>query len=294
MNLLNSLISGLSLGSVYAIIALGYTMVYGISKMLNFAHGDIIMVGGYVSFVMVMYVGINGWLALLIAMGACTLLGITIERLAYRPLRGTGSLAVLITAIGVSYFLQNMALLIWGANPRVFPSLLKGFDPIRLGGGKLIITPESIFTITVTILIMIVLTLFVSKSKAGKAMRAVSEDNETAQLMGINGNRSISLTFAIGSALAAVAGVLMCSAYPVLMPTTGAMPGIKAFTAAVFGGIGSIPGAMIGGLILGVIEIFAKSYVSTELSDAIVFACLILVLLIRPTGLLGKKMNEKV
>jgi branched-chain amino acid transport system permease protein len=294
MNFLSSLISGLSLGSVYAIIALGYTMVYGISKMLNFAHGDVIMVGGYVSFIMTMYVGMNGWVALLIAMGACTLLGITIERLAYRPLRGTGSLAVLITAIGVSYFLQNMALLIWGANPRVFPSLLKGKEPLRLAGGKLIISAESILTIVSIIVIMIVLTLFVNKTKAGKAMRAVSEDNGAAQLMGINVNQSISLTFAIGSALAAVAGVLMCSAYPVLMPTTGAMPGIKAFTAAVFGGIGSIPGAMIGGLILGVIEIFAKSYISTELSDAIVFACLIIVLLVRPTGLLGKKANEKV
>ena len=294
MNFLSSLISGLSLGSVYAIIALGYTMVYGISKMLNFAHGDVIMIGGYVSFIMTMYVGMNGWVSLLIAMGACTLLGITIERLAYRPLRGTGSLAVLITAIGVSYFLQNMALLIWGANPRVFPSLLKGKEPLRLAGGKLIISAESILTIVSIVVIMIVLTLFVNKTKAGKAMRAVSEDNGAAQLMGINVNQSISLTFAIGSALAAVAGVLMCSAYPVLMPTTGAMPGIKAFTAAVFGGIGSIPGAMIGGLILGVIEIFAKSYISTELSDAIVFACLIIVLLVRPTGLLGKKANEKV
>lgn len=294
MNFLNSLISGLSLGSVYAIIALGYTMVYGISKMLNFAHGDVIMIGGYISFIMTMYVGMNGWLALLVAMAICTLLGITIERLAYRPLRGTGSLAVLITAIGVSYFLQNTALLIWGANPRVFPSLLKGVEPIRLAGGKLIISPESILTIVAIIVIMVVLTFFVNKTKAGKAMRAVSEDNGAAQLMGINVNQSISLTFAIGSGLAAVAGVLMCSAYPVLMPTTGAMPGIKAFTAAVFGGIGSIPGAMIGGLILGVIEIFAKSYISTELSDAIVFACLILVLLIRPTGLLGKKVSEKV
>lgn len=294
MNFLSSLISGLSLGSVYAIIALGYTMVYGISKMLNFAHGDVIMVGGYVSFIMTIYVGMNGWVALLIAMGACTLLGITIERLAYRPLRGTGSLAVLITAIGVSYFLQNMALLIWGANPRVFPSILKGKGPYRFAGGKLTISAESILTIVSIIVIMIVLTLFVNKTKAGKAMRAVSEDNGAAQLMGINVNQSISLTFAIGSALAAVAGVLMCSAYPVLMPTTGAMPGIKAFTAAVFGGIGSIPGAMIGGLILGVIEIFAKSYISTELSDAIVFACLIIVLLVRPTGLLGKKANEKV
>ena len=264
MNFLNSLISGLSLGSVYAIIALGYTMVYGISKMLNFAHGDVIMVGGYVSFILTMYVGMNGWLALLCAMAACTLLGILIERLAYRPLRGTGSLAVLITAIGVSYFLQNAALLIWGANPRVFTSLFKGMKTIHAANGQLTITPESLFTIVANIIIMIVLTLFVSKTKAGKAMRAVSEDNGAAQLMGINVNQSISLTFAIGSGLAAVAGVLMCSAYPVLMPTTGAMPGIKAFTAAVFGGIGSIPGAMIGGLILGIIEIFSRAYISTD------------------------------
>ena len=294
MNFLNSLISGLSLGSVYAIIALGYTMVYGISKMLNFAHGDVIMVGGYVSFILTMYVGMNGWLALLVAMVACTVLGILIERLAYRPLRGTGSLAVLITAIGVSYFLQNSALLIWGANPRVFNSLFNGMKTIHAADGQLTITPESLFTIIANIVIMIALTLFVSKTKAGKAMRTVSEDNGAAQLMGINVNQSISLTFAIGSGLAAVAGVLMCSAYPVLMPTTGAMPGIKAFTAAVFGGIGSIPGAMIGGLLLGIIEIFARAYISTELSDAIVFACLIIVLLVKPTGLLGKKINEKV
>lgn len=294
MNFLNSLISGLSLGSVYAIIALGYTMVYGISKMLNFAHGDVIMVGGYVSFCLTMYVGMNGWVALVIAMLVCTLLGILIERLAYRPLRGTGSLAVLITAIGVSYFLQNAALLIWGANPRVFKSLLEGAPTVHAAGGDLTITAESVLTIIANIVIMICLTLFVNKTKAGKAMRAVSEDNGAAQLMGINVNQSISLTFAIGSGLAAVAGVLMCSAYPVLMPTTGAMPGIKAFTAAVFGGIGSIPGAMIGGLLLGIIEIFARAYISTELSDAIVFACLIIVLLVKPTGLLGKKINEKV
>ena len=294
MNLLSSLISGLSLGSVYAIIALGYTMVYGISKMLNFAHGDVIMVGGYISFIMTMYVGLNAWVALLIAIAACTLLGITIERLAYRPLRGTGSLAVLITAIGMSYFLQNAALLIWGSNPRVFTSLFKGIEPFRFAGGQLVITPESLFTIIANILVMLGLTAFVNKTKAGKAMRAVSEDNGAAQLMGINVNRSISLTFAIGSGLAAVAGVLMCSAYPVLMPTSGAMPGIKAFTAAVFGGIGSIPGAMIGGLILGIIEIFARAYISTELADAIVFTCLIIVLLVKPTGLLGKKISEKV
>ena len=294
MKLLTNLISGLSLGSVYAIIALGYTMVYGISKMLNFAHGDVIMIGGYMSFVMSVYLGLNAWLALLIAMFVCTCLGILIERLAYRPLRGTGSLAVLITAIGVSYFLQNVALLIWGANPKMFTSLFEGVQPIRLAGGSLTVTAESLFTIAANIIVMIVLTLFVNKTKAGKAMRAVSEDNGAAQLMGINVNQSISLTFAIGSGLAAVAGVLMCSAYPVLTPTTGAMPGIKAFTAAVFGGIGSIPGAMIGGLILGIIEIFARAYVSTELADAIVFACLIIVLLVKPTGLLGKKISEKV
>ena len=294
MNFLNSLISGLSLGSVYAIIALGYTMVYGISKMLNFAHGDVIMVGGYISFCLTMYMGMNGWVALALAMAVCTLLGITIERLAYRPLRGTGSLAVLITAIGVSYFLQNSALLIWGANPRVFTSLFDGVDTIHAANGQLTITAESLFTIVANIVIMICLTLFVSRTKAGKAMRAVSEDNGAAQLMGINVNRSISMTFAIGSGLAAVAGVLMCSAYPVLMPTTGSMPGIKAFTAAVFGGIGSIPGAMIGGLILGIIEIMSRAYISTELSDAIVFACLIIVLLVKPTGLLGKKVSEKV
>jgi branched-chain amino acid transport system permease protein len=294
MGLLNSLISGLSLGSVYAIIALGYTMVYGISKMLNFAHGDVIMVGAYISFLLTNHAGMNAWVSLLIAIAVCTVLGILIERLAYRPLRGTGSLAVLITAIGVSYFLQNAALLLWGADPRMFNSLFSGFKTIHAGGGSLTITPESMFTILANIVIMIVLTLFVNKTKAGKAMRAVSEDNGAAQLMGINVNQSISLTFAIGSGLAAIAGVLMCSAYPVLMPTTGAMPGIKAFTAAVFGGIGSIPGAMIGGLILGVIEIFSRAYISSELADAIVFACLIIVLLIKPTGLLGKKVSEKV
>ena len=227
MSFLNSLISGLSLGSVYAIIALGYTMVYGISKMLNFAHGDVIMVGAYVSFLLTNHVGMNAWLSVVVAIATCTVLGILIERLAYRPLRGTGSLAVLITAIGVSYFLQNAALLLWGADPRMFNSLFGGFKTFHSANGALTITPESLFTIIANIIIMIVLTLFVNKTKAGKAMRAVSEDNGAAQLMGINVNQSISLTFAIGSGLAAIAGVLMCSAYPVLMPTTGAMPGIK-------------------------------------------------------------------
>ena len=293
MTFISNLINGISLGSIYAIIALGYTMVYGISKMLNFAHGDVIMVGAYVSYICTTSAGIPPILSVVIAMAVCTVLGILIEGLAYRPLRKATSLAVLITAIGVSYFLQNSALLIWGSNPKTFSSIVP-FDSIALFEGKLIITAESIVTVAVCIVIMIGLTLFTKNGKMGKAMRAVSEDKDAAQLMGINTNSTISLTFAIGSALAAVAGVLLCSAYPVLIPTTGSMPGIKAFTAAVFGGIGSIPGAMLGGILLGIIEIFGKSYISTELSDAIVFAVLIIVLLVKPTGLLGKKINEKV
>ena len=293
MTFISNLINGISLGSIYAIIALGYTMVYGISKMLNFAHGDVIMVGAYVSYICTTSAGIPPILSVVIAMAVCTVLGILIEGLAYRPLRKASSLAVLITAIGVSYFLQNSALLIWGSNPKTFSSIVP-FDSIALFDGKLIITAESIVTVAICIIIMIGLNLFTKNGKMGKAMRAVSEDKDAAQLMGINTNFTISMTFAIGSALAAVAGVLFCSAYPVLIPTTGSMPGIKAFTAAVFGGIGSIPGAMLGGILLGIIEIFGKSYISTALSDAIVFAVLIIVLLLEPTGLLGKKINEKV
>ena len=293
MTFLSNLINGISLGSVYAIIALGYTMVYGIAKMLNFAHGDVIMIGAYISFCSTAYLGLPPAAAVVIAMIVCTLLGILIEALAYRPLRKASSLAVLITAIGVSYFLQNMALLIWGSTPKTFSSVVP-FSSIALFDGRLIITAESIVTVIACIIIMIALTLFTKKSKMGKSMRAVSEDKDAAELMGINVNITISVTFAIGSALAAVAGVLLCSAYPVLIPTTGSMPGIKAFTAAVFGGIGSIPGAMLGGILLGIIEIFSKSYISTNLSDAIVFAVLIIVLLVKPTGLLGKKIMEKV
>ncbi|MGN0450605.1 MAG: branched-chain amino acid ABC transporter permease [Acutalibacteraceae bacterium] len=293
MTFISNLINGISLGSIYAIIALGYTMVYGISKMLNFAHGDVIMVGAYVSYICTTSAGIPPILSVVIAMAVCTVLGILIEGLAYRPLRKASSLAVLITAIGVSYFLQNSALLIWGSNPKTFSSIVP-FDSIALFDGKLIITAESIVTVAICIIIMIGLNLFTKNGKMGKAMRAVSEDKDAAQLMGINTNFTISMTFAIGSALAAIAGVLLCSAYPVLIPTTGSMPGIKAFTAAVFGGIGSIPGAMLGGILLGIIEIFGKSYISTALSDAIVFAVLIIVLLLKPTGLLGKKINEKV
>ena len=290
---LSYLINGISLGSVYAIIALGYTMVYGIAKMLNFAHGDVIMIGAYISFCATQYMGMPAIVSVLMAMAVFTVLGIVIEGLAYRPLRQAASLAVLITAIGVSYFLQNMALLIWGANPKSFSSV---FDvgSISLFSGKLLISSETILTVLANIVIMIALTLFTGKTKIGKAMRAVSEDKGAAELMGINVNATISMTFAIGSALAAIAGVLLCSAYPTLQPTTGSMPGIKAFTAAVFGGIGSIPGAMIGGLLLGVIEILGKAYVSTELGDAFVFAVLIVVLLVKPTGLLGKQVHEKV
>ena len=293
MTFLSNLINGISLGSVYAIIALGYTMVYGIAKMLNFAHGDVIMVGAYISFCSTTYLNLPPVVSVVLAMIVCTVLGVLIEGLAYKPLRKATSLAVLITAIGVSYFLQNVALLIWGSNPKTFSSIIR-LGSVSLFDNKLIITAESIVTVLACIVIMIALTMFTKKSKMGKAMRAVSEDKDAAELMGINVNVTISVTFAIGSALAAIAGVLLCSAYPVLQPTTGSMPGIKAFTAAVFGGIGSIPGAMLGGILLGIIEIFSKSYISTQLADAIVFAVLIIVLLVKPTGILGKKITEKV
>ncbi|MCI6399185.1 branched-chain amino acid ABC transporter permease [Lawsonibacter sp.] len=302
MTFLNHLINGISLGSVYAIIALGYTMVYGIAKMLNFAHGDVIMVGAYVCFFASSSFGLPPILGVLLAMAVCTALGVVIERLAYKPLRQATSLAVLITAIGMSYFLQNAAQLLWTSNPKIFPTFFTVTDRetgtvktgISLFEGQLNLSYASIVTIAACIVIMIALTLFTSKSKMGKAMRACSEDKAAAQLMGINVNTTISMTFAIGSCLAAIAGVLLCSSYPTLQPTTGSMPGIKAFTAAVFGGIGSIPGALLGGILLGVIEILAKAYLSTQLSDAIVFAVLIVVLLVKPAGLLGKLVREKV
>ena len=290
---LSYLVNGISLGSVYAIIALGYSMVYGIAKMLNFAHGDVIMVGAFVCFSATQYLGVHPLLGVVLSIVVCTLLGMSIERLAYKPLRQAPSLAVLITAIGMSWLLQNLALLIWGANPKSFQSVID-FGTLTLFNGQLRITSATVVTVLANIIIMIALTQFTGKTKMGKAMRAVSEDKGAAELMGINVNATISMTFAIGSGLAAIAGVLRCSAYPVLMPTTGSMPGIKAFTAAVFGGIGSIPGALIGGILLGVIEILGKAYVSTELGDALVFAVLIIVLLVKPTGLLGKKVHEKV
>ena len=293
MQILQYLINGISIGAVYAIIALGYTMVYGIAKMLNFAHGDVIMVGAYISFCVTNYLGLPAIVSVIAAMVVCTLLGILIEKLAYMPLRGTPSLAVLITAIGVSYFLQNGAQLIWGSAPKNFASIVP-LKPIFLADGALVITGEVIVTILASVLIMVGLTLFTTKTKIGKAMRAVSEDRAAAQLMGISVNNTISMTFAIGSALAAIAGVLLCSTVPTLQPTTGAMPGIRAFTAAVFGGIGSIPGAMLGGILLGIIETFSKAYISTQFSDAIVFSVLIIILLVKPAGLLGKQIQEKV
>lgn len=296
MSILNNLINGISLGSVYAIIALGYTMVYGIAKMLNFAHGDIIMVGAYICFFTMSRLSssllVGAVAGTLLAMVVCTVLGVVIERLAYKPLRQAPSLAVLITAIGVSYFLQNSALLLWTSNPKSFRSVV-GTGSIKLMGGQITITYAALLTVIVCVVVMLGLTWFTGNTKMGKAMRACSEDKSAAQLMGIDVNTTISMTFAIGSALAAVAGVLFCSSYTNLMPTTGSLPGIKAFTAAVFGGIGSIPGALLGGILLGIIEIFAKAF-NSNISDAVVFLVLIVVLLVKPTGLLGKVVREKV
>lgn len=291
MGFLSTLISGIGLGSVYAIIALGYSMVYGIAKMLNFAHGDVIMVGGYVAYFALTSYGLPLPVAVILSIVACTILGVVVERLAYKPLRQASNLAVLITAIGVSYFLQNAAQLLWGSDTKIFPTVISS---AAISLGDLSVSYLTLITIAVCVLIMIFLSLFINKTKTGMAMRACSEDKGAASLMGINVNQIISITFAIGSGLAAIAAILLCATYPSVYPTLGSMPGIRAFTAAVLGGIGSIPGAFVGGVLLGIIEILAKTYISTQLSDAIVFAVLIVVLLIKPTGLLGKKISEKV
>ena len=293
MSFISYLINGISLGSIYAIIALGYTMVYGIAKMLNFAHGDVIMIGCYIVFTLMTGLQMNSMASLICAIIGCTILGVVIEKIAYKPLRKASPLAVLITAIGVSYFLQNLALIIFGADTKSFTSVVN-MAPIKLADGKLTISGVTIVTVLICIVIVVALMTFIKKTKSGQAMLAVSEDKDAAQLMGVNVNKTISLTFAIGSGLAAIAGVLLCSAYPTLSPYTGSMPGIKAFTAAVFGGIGSIPGAFIGGILLGVNEILGRAYISSQLSDAIVFAVLIIVLLVKPTGILGKPIQEKV
>lgn len=292
MSFISYLLNGISLGSIYALIALGYTMVYGIAKMLNFAHGDVIMVGGFTVFIAISSLKFPVWLSIITGIVVCTLLGVIIEKLAYKPLRNASPLAVLITAIGVSYLLQNLALLIFGSASKSFVSVV-GLKDWKIND-QLVISGITIVTIVVSLIIMVSLNLFVNKTKPGRAMLAVSEDKGAAQLMGVNVNSTISLTFAIGSALAAVAAVLLCSAYPQISAYTGSMPGIKAFVAAVFGGIGSIPGAMIGGILLGIIENLSKAYISSQMADAIVFAVLIIVLLVKPTGILGKKINEKV
>ena len=291
MEFFQQLLNGLNQGAIYALIALGYTMVYGIAKMLNFAHGDVIMVGAYTLFVTMGTMGLPAYLGVILSIVFCAVLGVVLEKIAYKPLRGSSPLAVLITAIGVSYFLQSLALLIFGSQQQKVESVVN-LPSIYLGAVEL--SGESIVTLGTTILIMIALTLFIKKTKTGRAMLALSEDRGAAQLMGINVNRTISITFAIGSGLAAVAGALFVSSYGFVGPYTGSLPGIKAFVAAVLGGIGSIPGAMLGGILLGIIESFSKAYISTQLSDAIVFGVLILVLLVRPSGLLGRKKIEKV
>ena len=292
MKIIQYLINGISIGSVYAIIALGYTMVYGIAKMLNFAHGDVIMVGAYISFCVTNYLGLPVAVSILAAMAVCTLLGVLIEGLAYKPLRGTPSLAVLITAIGVSYFLQNAAQLIWSSSPKNFTSIVT-FQPLRLAGGQLVVTGEVIYTIAASIIIMLGLTWFTTRTRTGKAMRAVSEDRDAAQLMGINVNQTISMTFAIGSGLAAVAALMYCSTYPRVTTDMGSMMGMKAFIAAVLGGIGIIPGAMIGGILVGLIEIFVKLF-APGWYEAVTYGTLIVILLVKPAGILGKNTGEKV
>ena len=293
MGFLNNLINGISLGSIYAVIALGYTLVYGIAKMLNFAHGDVIMVGGYVAFYSMTAAHFNSWIAVILAVIACTLLGIVIEKVAYKPLRKASSLAVLITAIGVSYFLQNMALLLFGAKPVSFNSVVH-VPSIKLFDGQVVISGETYVTIIVSVLIVIGLSLFINKTKSGRAMLAVSEDKGAAQLMGVNVNRTIAITFVIGSVLAGAGGVLYATAYPQVDPLMGYIPGLKAFVAAVLGGIGSVPGAMVGGVILGIVETMTKAYISSQYADAISYSILIVILLVKPAGLLGKKNVVKV
>lgn len=288
--LMQQLINGLSLGAIYALIALGYTMVYGIAQLINFAHGDIIMVGSYLVLILLNQ-GIALPIAIAVSIFGCVILGVVIEKIAYKPLRHASRISLLITAIGVSYLLQNLCQLIMGANPMSFPTIIT-MAPIKLG--PLTITGNMAITLGVSIVLMVALDQFVKKTKLGKAMRATSEDSEAASLMGINVNKTISITFAIGSALAAIAGILWASNYPQIKPTMGSLPGIKAFIAAVIGGIGIIPGAVLGGFILGIVETFTKAYLSTKFADGLVFIILILMLVFKPNGILGKNVKEKV
>ena len=287
----SQLINGLSLGSIYALIALGYSMVYGIILLLNFAHGDVIMVGAYMSWFVMNQLGLGPVTAVCATIITCTLLGVVIEKIAYTPLRSAPRISLLITAIGVSFFLEYTAELILGSGAKVIPAYYTN-QTFRIGSVPLGLT--SVITLLVTVLSMLVLTFLVQKTKLGKAMRAVSEDMDAARLMGINVNSTISFTFAVGYALAGIGSVLYCCSYPQATPTMGSMLGLKAFVAAVLGGIGSIPGAMLGGVLLGIIETFAKAFLSTQFSDAIVFGVLIIILLVKPAGLLGKRVQEKV
>ena len=283
-------INGLNIGSIYALIALGYTMVYGIAKLINFAHGDVIMVGAYISFISMKF-GLPWWLAVIISIVVCAALGVVMEKVAYKPLRNASRISLLITAIGISYLLQNLFQLIFGANPQPYHAFIT-LPALNLGG--ISIQANYYITFSVSVLLMILLTLFVNKTTMGKAMRAVSEDEGAAKLMGINVDTTISLTFAIGCALAAIAGILYANCYPMINPTLGSLPGIKAFIAAVLGGIGSIPGAVLGAFILGMVEAMTKAYISSQLTDTIVFAILILMLVFKPAGILGKNVKEKV
>lgn len=292
MILFSQLINGLQLGSIYALVALGYSMVYGIIMLLNFAHGDVIMVGGYIVMT-VLTAGMSPVAAVSLSVAGCTLLGIIIEKVAYKPLRSAPRISLLITAIGVSLLLQNLAQLVFGADSKPVPAT-KIIPPLRFGSAELSVSLTALVTISVTVLSMIGLTLLVRKTKMGKAMRAVSEDMGAAQLMGINVNSTITFTFAIGSLLAGIGAVLYCCRYPLVKPTIGSLLGLKAFVAAVLGGIGSIPGAMIGGLCIGLCEVLVTAVGLSQWTDAVVFAILIVVLLVKPTGILGRTMNEKV
>lgn len=290
ITIITTIINGLSLGGIYAMIALGYTMVYGIAKMLNFAHGDVIMAGGYSIFVVLNMTG-HPALAIGFAVIFCVVLGVVVEKIAYKPLRGASPLAVLITAIGVSYLLQSLAQIIFGAASK----MVNIADPKVIKIGQLDLQVNTVITLFSTFVIMVILSVFVKFSRTGRAMIAVSEDKGAAQLMGINVNKIITITFAIGSALAALAGCFFLLKSPMLSTTFGSLPGIKAFTAAVIGGIGSIPGAMLGGILLGLVEAISyKITVIAPYTDAIEFSILILILLVRPTGFLGKKRREKV
>ncbi len=290
MTFLTQILNGIQIGSIYALVALGYTMVYGIIKLINFAHGDIIMVGAYVTWYLIAKLSIPAWAAIVLAVVGCSALGMVIEKVAYKPLRKSARISLLITAIGISFLLENLAQLIFTANPRMFTNLFPG----NMNLGSLTVPNNTVVTILVSVALMVGLTLLVDKTKIGKAMRAVSEDNDTAQLMGINVSSTISFTFGLGSALAALAAVLYCCSYTQINPTMGSMLGLKAFVAAVLGGIGSLPGAMVGGLVIGISESLTKGYVASSYADAIVFGILIVVLLIKPTGFFGRTMNEKV